>query len=128
MQVQVFDVQEWTERLARSETDVGGCPLLADRLSPEMLIVGILAGDRVVAAWPIWNATHIDGLWVDPEYHGNPGVLRPLVEAVSATLAANQVHTTYALLAEDDAAGQDMASRLGFARVPGILFRRETPA
>lgn len=77
---------------------------------------------RLLAYWPIWIATHLDGLWVDTSEEGPAaGALRSLLEGVFATLDHNGVGTAFALLSEGTLSHQQ-ASRLGFERAPGDLY------
>lgn len=77
---------------------------------------------RLVGYWPIWQAVHIDGIWVDASVKAEGGgALRSLLEAAFATLQANGVTLAFAMLA-DDAGSLAQAQRLGFVRAPGNLY------
>ena len=74
--------------------------------------------------WPIWQAVHVDGVWLDPALKGapeGPAALRSLLDAAFATLQANGVSLAFAVLA-DDAESLAQAARLGFVRAPGNLY------
>lgn len=77
---------------------------------------------QLIGYWPIWQAVHIDGIWIDEAVKAaDPGALRSLLEAAFATLQANGVTLAFAMLA-DDADSLAQAQRLGFVRAPGNLY------
>lgn len=79
------------------------------------------APGRLLGYWPIWQAVHIDGIWLDPTTRDHPGALRSLLDAAFATLQSNGVSLAFAVLA-DDAESLAQAQRLGFVRAPGNLY------
>lgn len=79
------------------------------------------ATDRPVGYWPVWQAVHIDGIWLEPSLKDHPGALRSLLTAAFATLQSNGVSLAFAVLA-DDAESLAQAQRLGFVRAPGHLY------
>lgn len=38
-------------------------------------------GDRVIGCWAVMRMVHVEGLWVDPAYRGNPRVAKRLFAA-----------------------------------------------
>lgn len=114
---------QWDEFTAKWPTATG--PLgqyRGARPAGDMLIIAVEADDTLLAYWPIWTTVHLDGLWVDPDARQHAGVLRSLLEGVSATLRENAVQGAFAVL--DMPEHQAMAERLGFVEIPGRLYMR----
>jgi hypothetical protein len=51
---------------------------------PDIAIVVVEEGEKVIACNTVLRATHLESLWVDPE-HKNPGVVRSLMRGVAQT-------------------------------------------
>lgn len=60
-------------------------PLLKFIPEDEIAMVVVQDGKgKIVARWYVFQATHFEGLWIDPEFRGNAGVIRPLLRQAYA--------------------------------------------
>lgn len=83
---------------------------------------------KIVAYWFVFQAIHVEPLWIDPEYRKRPGLIRRLwtgvqevLEDVFSKLGLRPV--AFCVIGDASAANVlPYATRLGFKRVPGSLF------
>ena len=83
-------------------------------------VVVVEDGDHIVACWALFPIVHVEGVWIRPEYRGNPRVVRRLVGGMKDTaraMGARAVST--AALTPEVAA---MAEKLGGFELPGRHF------
>jgi len=116
------------EEYARLDTLPEGC-LFGRRVQPSpylhILAVERLADHALLGYWPVFNAVHIDGLYLDPALHHQPKVALTLLGALVALLQAGGVEGVYAQI--DSPLMQKMAGDLGLEKLPGIAYRGVIP-
>lgn len=92
-------------------------------LEQSKVIVGITSDKQIAAYWIVFDAVHVEPLWIRDDYRKNPGVGRRLWTAVQKVLLECKVKMAFAMIADGDAAiNLPQATRLGFQRVPGQLY------
>ncbi len=79
MEARILHPDEW-KRIEGTEIAV----ILPSVPSRDVAVVVVEDGDRIVARWCVFQATHFEGIWIDPEYRGNVGVIRPLLRQAYA--------------------------------------------
>lgn len=80
-------------------------------------------GGNIVAYWFIFDAVHVEPLWVDPNYRKRPGMARRLWGRVREILEETKVPGAFAMVHDADAMpNASQAIRLGFKRLPGDLY------
>ena len=96
---------------------------LGERDRDRVRVIGALRGGKVVAYWMMYDAVHVEPLWIAPEERGNPAIARPLWTKVVETLVEVGTPMAYAMIG-DGALEQNapMALRLGFRPLSGNLF------
>lgn len=78
---------------------------------------------QIVAYWPIFNAVHMEPLWIDPAHRGDGVIGRALIEGAVEALKGAHVGYAFAIIGDQDQpANGQMAERLGFDKVPGTLY------
>ncbi len=120
MQTRVLGAEDWPKIVA-----LGGP--IPEQLTPERLaevqLLGVWQDDQLLAYWLVWQAVHLEPLWVGPAFRGNPAVIRALITGMRQVLQELEVDLAFALIeAENLATHQSMAERLGFRQVPGQTF------
>lgn len=105
---------EW-HRLAGTELET-----VHPHLPQAAQIVVVEADDRIIGCWAVFPLLHVEGVWIAPDYRGNPRVVRHLLKGMSHTALAMgaQAVTTAALT--DEVAG--MLERLGAVELHGRHF------
>lgn len=121
MRTRVLPVEEWPRLMEVEPFQTYGLP------NPQHWIVIVVEDDegRIVAHTDLSDAVHWD-FHVTPEWRGNAGVFRALLEHGQEALQANAVagaHTTIA-----DPIVQAMAERFGFIPAPGKLYLYPVPS
>lgn len=87
------------------------------------VIVVAEQGREIVGFWGLFNAVHVEPLWIAEAHRQRPGLVRRLWDTIVTVLAQHGVQTAFALIAyQDQAQNLPMAQRLGFARLPGDLY------
>ncbi len=77
----------------------------------------------IVAYWFIFDAVHVEPVWIDFNFRKRPGLIRRLWGKVREVLEESKVPGAFAMV--DNAAVMPNASqavRLGFKRLPGELY------
>lgn len=78
---------------------------------------------KLAAYWMIYDAVHVEPLWIDDQHRKRPGLARQLWGGVQRVLEQTDANTAYATIADQDMAmNLPQATRLGFKKVPGALF------
>lgn len=90
-------------------------------------VVAITKGPspEIVAYWIIFDAVHVEPLWVKEEYRKamGLGLGRRLWGVVQKILVDCGINLAFAIIADQDAAvNMPYATRLGFKRIPGQPF------
>lgn len=104
--------------------DTAGLPRL-----PNMRVVGAVRehDGMIVAYWMLFDAVHVEPLWIAADYQRKPALGRRLWEGVRKILCEVKVPRAFAMIHNDDAAmNMPMAMRLGFQRLPGDLYFLDT--
>lgn len=86
-------------------------------------VMGVFRGDKLVGYWMLYDAVHVEPLWVAPEERKNPRLVRQLWGKVAEKLVESGTPMAYATIG--DAAlelNAPMAMRLGFKPLPTNLF------
>ncbi len=116
--VRLLTGEEYQRLLSFEPFQSGGLP------SPEVsrILVAELDG-AIVGFWGLFNAVHVEPLWIAEEHRKRPGLVRRLWSAVADQLRSVGVYTAFACIADRDAAQNvPLAMRLGFERVQGDLY------
>lgn len=79
MKARILPLNEWGRI---KDTEIAALLPYVD--SQNVAVVVVEDGERIVARWCVFQATHFEGLWIDPEYRGNAGVVRPLLRQAYA--------------------------------------------
>lgn len=106
MKARVLPPEEW-DRLAQSELPA----LLALTHPRDVDVVGIESGGELAACIAVLKITHFEGVWVDPRFRGNPGVMRSLLREAYAIPEARGEHWAIGGAATPDMRGY--LSRIG---------------
>jgi ribosomal protein S18 acetylase RimI-like enzyme len=83
-------------------------------------VVVVEDDDRIVGCWAVFPIVHVEGVWIAPEYRGNPRVARRLVGGMKNTARAMgaQAVVTGAMTPEV----ATLAEKLGGIELPGRHF------
>ena len=73
-------------------------------------------GKRIVATLGVFRIAHFEGLWIDPEYRGNPGLARKLMKA--GVTAAKQWTDEFVWGASGSHHTDDLFERAGGVNAP----------
>lgn len=78
---------------------------------------------QIVAYWILWQALHVEPLWIHEDHRQAPGIARGLVEEVFQAIAAAGEQTAFSVVEDATLAViGSYAARLGFQEAPGRLF------
>lgn len=111
MIARVLPQEEW------SKLDVSQIPPLWTTLRPEdAQMVVVEDGGKVVAMLGALRITHFEGLWIDPDYRGNPGVCRRLLR--ESVKAARRWATDWAIGYSGTDQMNDVLERVGGRKMP----------
>lgn len=76
MKARILPPEEWG-RL--EETQI---PNIGPTMRPEdVQILVVEDGDKIVSTMSVLRVTHLESLWIHPEYRGNPNVARTLLKS-----------------------------------------------
>jgi hypothetical protein len=94
-------------------------------------VMGAIRGEgpsaRVVAYWMVFDAVHVEPLWIADEERGNPGIARPLWEGIRRILDQIEAPMAFAIVGDGGLAQNlPMMVRLGFKPLQGNLFYLNT--
>lgn len=79
--------------------------------------------DNIKAYWYIFDAIHVEPLWISEEYRKKPMLAKELLSLVRTMLAEANATVAFGIIkTEDFITHVPMAQRLGFKAVPGNLF------
>ena len=75
MRARILPPEEWV-RIKDTELS-----MLLPYVPKEHVAIVVVEDDagEIVARWCVFQATHFEGIWIDPRYRGNAGVIRPLL-------------------------------------------------
>ncbi len=90
-------------------------------ITPEgaAVIVVEAADGAIVARWVALNTIHLEGLYVDPDFRGNPVVARQLTTFMVDALRLLGVPQALTIIQDDRV--RRMAATMGFVEVPGTI-------
>lgn len=78
---------------------------------------------KLCAYWVVFDAVHVEPLWIAPEHRNRPQVARGLWDGVREILSQTGAPMAFACIGDADLPGNEVLVRkLGFSRVPGQLF------
>lgn len=78
---------------------------------------------RIVGYWMLFDAVHVEPLWIHEDYRKRPGVGRRLWRKVRDILVGANVPGAFAMILDHDAVPNvSMAKRLGFTKIEGELY------
>lgn len=109
MKARVLPVAEWS-RLA--SVPCGG--QIPDIRPEDMAEIVVEDGDRIVARWTVLRMTHLEGLWIDPEYR-NAGTGRRLMRLAVQT--ARQWADKWVQTGAQTDEVRDMLARVGAVKI-----------
>lgn len=110
MTARVLPFEEWG-RLGESELSVL-LPLLRPQ---DVEVVVVEDAGRIVATWAVLRVTHLEGLWIAPEYRGNVGVVRRLMRATIT--AARRWAAGWVLTGANNGHVRDLLARTGATKL-----------
>ncbi len=111
MMARILPREEW------SKLDVSGMPLIGPTLRNEdVQIIAVEDGSRLVATMAVIRVTHMESLWIDPEYRGNAGLVRMLLK--QAVSAAKKWTDKWIWGASDTEHMNDIIKRVGGIQLP----------
>jgi len=87
----------------------------------------VVAQDKVSGAfvgyWFLFDAVHVEPVWIDPNYRKRPSLIRRLWGKVREILETGDVPGAWAtIMHADTMPNAAQAVRLGFKRIPGDLY------
>jgi len=89
---------------------------------PRNMAVCVVEGDGGIAATvSTLRVTHLEGLWVKPEFRGNAGVMRALLRQAWATAQLRDERWMFGGAEHGDAVMQDLNERIGH-KIPMDLY------
>lgn len=115
MQTRILDRSEWAAALVGTELETIH-PLLPDGAQ----IVVVEDNGQVLACQAVYPQTVIEGLWVKPEYRGNPRVARRIFTGMVQTALGMGARSVQTAAVDPVVAG--MIERLGAVELPGRHF------
>lgn len=75
---------------------------------------------RVVGCWAVVQMTHVEGLWIDPDYRGSVGVARRLW--VTTMAAARRVAARWVMTGSQQPEIAQMLLKAGAVQIPMDTF------
>lgn len=92
-------------------------PTILPHVEPDdAQIVVVEDGDRIVGSWAVLRITHLEGLWIHPEYRGRVSVARRLL--ISTLKVARQWAPKWVMTGSDQEPVRRMLERFGALKVP----------
>ena len=76
---------------------------------------------RIMGYWCVITAVHLEPVWIDPKYRGNPSMVRKLWRGVRNVLLDNDVEMAVLVLMRDNPASH-VIKRMGFQPVNADLM------
>jgi hypothetical protein len=115
LRTRILPPEEW-DRLKETEL-----PPLLPYISPDnAAMVVVEDGDKVVASLAVLRATHLEGLWIDPERRGNAGVARALLRQATELVRVRGEQWALGGCADDRM--RRLIGKLGGVQVPMELY------
>lgn len=105
MQTRILPREEW-HRLAGTELET-----VIPYLPASASVIVVEDGDQIVGCWSVFEQTHVEGVWIAPEYRGRGSVARRLIATMVETARARGAQTVWTAAVTPDVA--DLALRLG---------------
>lgn len=101
--------------------DVTDIPQILPFMDPDRVqVIVVEEGDRIVGAWAVLTMQHLEGLWIAPEFRGNPRVASRLL---NLTLSTARKDSPWAMTAvSDDSTKQLLTRHLSAVHVPGEMY------
>lgn len=115
IQSRLLERSEWAEKLVGTELE-----LVHPHLPAGAQVVAVEDGAQLVACWALFPVVHVEGVYIKPEYRGNPRVVRRLIHGMQQTALAMGAQAVCTAAIEDHVA--DFALRLGAVELPGRHF------
>jgi hypothetical protein len=127
MNARILNADEWGK--------VEGTPIsaLLPYVDPsDVAVVVVEDGDRIVARWCVFRVTHLEGIWIDPEYRGNAGVIRPLLRQAFAVPRVRGERWAFSGADDSPESGLDkkvdrLLRRIGGERMPVRFYAIPIP-
>ena len=94
----------------------GMAPMQSTMRPEDVQMIVVEDGDRIVASMGTYRVTHFEGLWIDPEYRGNPGLGRRLIKA--GIEAARKWTDRWVWGCSDTGRMDSIIERIGGNRIP----------
>lgn len=118
MRTRVLKPEEW------SRINTPELPNLLPYVEPQNVSVVVVEDDagEIVASVAAMLTTHFEGLWIDPAYRGNPGVVRSLIRELYGVPRARAEHWAFATAGEDNTRMETVCRRLGGRQMPPVKF------
>lgn len=114
MTLRILPRDEWP-KLAGTELEA-----VWPHLPETACVVVVEDNDRIVGCWAIYRLVHCEGAWIDPEYRGNPRVVRRLISGMANVAQAMGGHTVLTAALTEDVA--TMIGKLNGQELPGRHF------
>lgn len=103
--------EDWASKLAGTELETVW-PVLPDNAQ----VVVVEDGDKLAACWAVYSQVHCEGVYVAPEYRGNPRIGRRLLQGMVNTALAMGAATVQTAAIDDGVAA--MLEKIGAVRLP----------
>lgn len=88
----------------------------------DVAVVVVEDGDDIVGCMTVLKVTHFEGVWVDPKYRGNAGVMRPLLRQAWAIPRARGESWAFGGAAVGDGAMGKFMGKLNGVQLPLHTF------
>lgn len=116
MKARVLPPEEWHRVDAASPL-----PPLWPYVRPEdVRMVVVEEAGEIVGALAVLRMTHLEGLWLAPEYRGNPGVVRGLLKQAGTVASEWAAGWVFAGVTEQNMQG--ILGRMGATQIPVEVF------
>lgn len=101
---------------------------LPDLTHTKVVIVQGRDTGAIYGYWMIFDAVHVEPLWIHPSYRKNPSIARRLWNGVKLVLQAAGAPIAFGIISHADMPkNAALAQKLGFRELPGKLFCIEVP-
>lgn len=111
MRTRVLPPEEWSRLTLEQVPSVLPC------IRPEeMEVIVVEDGDRIVACVSVMRMTHLDGVWVAPEYRGNAGVGRRLLRGMRES--AERWCESFLAAGASNEHAENLIEKMGGIRMP----------
>jgi ribosomal protein S18 acetylase RimI-like enzyme len=119
MNARILPIEEWGKLDASA-----GLPTLLAHCEPQNTAVIVVEDGAgiIVACIATLRVTHFEGLWISPEYRGNPGVFRALIREAYAIPRSRRESWVIGGAEDGDERMGDLCRRLGGHPLPVEFF------